>query len=69
MARGKHIIISYRTQLNLVTPEPSSPTTASLGYPNMPERHDSNLKSNLMKMVKTFQEDINNSLKEIQENR
>jgi hypothetical protein len=31
--------------------ELSSTTTASLGYPNTPEKQDSDLKSNLMKMI------------------
>ena len=48
--------------------EPSSPTTASPGYPNIPEKQDSDLKSHLMKMIEDLKEDINNSLKEIQEN-
>ena len=37
------------------------PTTASPGYPN-------DLKSNLLKMIETFKEEMNKSLKEIQEN-
>ena len=36
----------------------------SPGSPNTPEKQDSDLKSHLMMMI----EDINNSLKEIQEN-
>ena len=48
--------------------EPSSPTSASHGYPNIPEKQDSDLKSHLMKMIEDFKKDINNFLKEIQEN-
>jgi hypothetical protein len=40
----------------------------SLGYPNIPEKQDSDLKSYLMMMVEDFKKAINNSLKEIQEN-
>ena len=42
--------------------------TASTGYPNTPEEQDYDLKSHLMKMIEAFKEDINNSLKEMQEN-
>ena len=52
----------------MVPSEPSSPTTASPGNPNTPEKQDSDLKSDLMKVIEAFKEDINNSLKEIQEN-
>ena len=41
---------------------------ASPGYPNTPEKQDSDLKSHLMMMIQDFKKDINNSLKEIQEN-
>jgi ribosomal protein L7Ae-like RNA K-turn-binding protein len=44
------------------------PTTANSGYPNTPEKQDSNLKSYLMLVVEDFKKGINNSLKEIQEN-
>jgi hypothetical protein len=52
----------------LTSSEPSSPNTANPGYPNTPEKQDSDLKSHLMMMMKDFKKDINNSLKEIQEN-
>ena len=44
------------------------PTTASPGYPNTPEKQDSDLKSYLMMVVKDLKKGINNSLNEIQEN-
>jgi hypothetical protein len=46
------------------------PTTASPGYPKTHKKQDSDLKSylNLMMLVEDFKKDINNSLKEIQEN-
>ena len=68
MTRGKGKNISNRNQGYLASSEPSSPTTASPGYPNTPEKQDSDLKSHLMMMIEDFKKDINNSLKEIQEN-
>ena len=68
MAKGKHKNISNRNQGYLASSGPSSPTTANPGYPNTPEKQDSELKSHIMMMIKEFKKDINNSLKEIQEN-
>jgi hypothetical protein len=48
----------------LASSEPKCPTIASPGYTIILEKQDSDLKSCLMIMI----EDINNSLKEIQEN-
>jgi esterase/lipase len=48
--------------------EPSSSITESLEYTNTHENQESVLKSYLMKIIESFKEDINNSLKEIQEN-
>jgi hypothetical protein len=39
------------------------PTTVSFGYPNTPEKQDSDLKSYLMMVVDDFKKGINNSLK------
>jgi hypothetical protein len=44
MARGKGKNISNRNQGYLASSEPSSPTTVSTGYPNTPEKQDSDLK-------------------------
>ena len=68
MARGKHKTINNRSQYTLASSEPSSSTTASPRYPNTSENHDADLKFYLMKIIESFKEDINNSLKEIQEN-
>ena len=68
MERGKCKDISNRNQFDLATSEPSSPTTASPGYPNTPINQDSDLNFHFMKMTEDFKKDINNSLKEIQEN-
>lgn len=45
----------------------SSPTTASPEHTNTPESEKADLKCYLMKIIEFFKEDINNSLKEIQE--
>ena len=66
MAKGKNL--SNRNQVYLASSEPSSPTTVSPGYPNTPEKQDSDLKSHLIMMIKDFKKERNNSHKEIQEN-
>ena len=48
--------------------EPSSPTTANPVYPNTSEKQELDLKSHLMILIEDFKKDINNFLKEIQEN-
>ena len=68
MARDKHKKIGNRNQDYLASTEPNSPTIASPGYTITPEKQDSDLKSLLMRMTGDFMKDINNSLKEIQEN-
>jgi hypothetical protein len=52
----------------LASSELSSPTTVSPEYPSTLEKQDSDLKSHCMMMIEDFKKDINNSLKEIQEN-
>ena len=52
----------------MASSEPSSPTTASPGYLNTLEKKDLDLTSHLMMMIEDFKNDINKSLKEIQEN-
>ena len=78
MARGKGKNISNGNQGYLASSEPSSLNMVSPGYSNTPEKHDSDLKSPLVMMMKMIRmmmmmiEDIkkvvNNSLKEVQEN-
>jgi hypothetical protein len=68
MARGKHKNISNRNQDYLVSSETSSPTTGSPGYLNTPEMQDLDLQSSLRMMIDNFKNDINNAIKEIQEN-
>jgi hypothetical protein len=61
--------ISNRNQGYLASSKPNSPTIASPGYTITPEKQDSDVKSLLMMMIEDFKKDINNSLKEIQENK
>jgi chromosome segregation ATPase len=68
MVGGKCMNISNRNQGYLALSEPNSPTIASPGYTITLEKQDSDLKSLLMMMIEDFKKDINNSLKEIQEN-
>jgi hypothetical protein len=42
---GKYKNISNRSQCILASSEPSSPTTASPGHPNTPEKQDADLQS------------------------
>ena len=67
MAKGKQKNPTNRNQGHMATSEPSSPTTASPGYPNILEKQELNLKSYLMMLIEDFKKDLNNSLKEIQE--
>jgi hypothetical protein len=69
MAKGKIKNLTNRNQDHWASSETSTPTTASPGYPNTPEKQDSDLKSYLMMLVEDFKKDINNSLKEMQESR
>ena len=67
MVGGKHKNINNRNQGYLASSEPNSPIIASSGYNITTEKQNSDLKSLLMIMIEDFK-DINNSLKEIQEN-
>jgi hypothetical protein len=68
MAKGKHKNLPNRNQDHSPSSEPSTPTSASPGYPNTPKMQDSDLKSYLLIMVEDIKKDFNNPLKEIQEN-
>jgi hypothetical protein len=68
MVGGKHKNRSNRNQGYLASSEPKSPIIVSPGYPNTLEKQDSDLKSLLIMMIEDIKKDINNSLKEIQEN-
>jgi hypothetical protein len=68
MAKGKHKNLTNRNQDHSPSSEPSTPTSASPGHPDTPEKLDPDLKAYLMMMVEDIKKDFNNSLKEIQEN-
>jgi chromosome segregation ATPase len=68
MAKGKCKNLNNRNQDHWVSSEPRTPNTVSPGYPNTPEKQDSDIKLYLMMLVDDFKKGINNSLKEIQEN-
>ena len=67
MVKGKHNNPTNRNHGHMATSEPSSPTTASPGYPNTPKKQELDLKSYLSKLIEGFKKNLNNSLKEIQE--
>lgn len=48
-------------------PEPSYPATQNHGYPNETEAQEDNFKSKLIDMTEAFKEEMDKSLKEIQE--
>ena len=68
MAGRKHKNISNRNKGYWASSELNSPTIASPGYTITLEKQDSDLKSLFMMVIEYFKKDINNSLKEIQEN-
>ena len=68
MVKGKHKNLNNRNQDNWASSKPGTPITMSPGYPNKPEKKDTDLKSYLMVVVEDFKKGINYSLKEIQEN-
>ena len=69
MVGGKHNNRSTRSQGYLASSEPNTPSIARPGYNTTPEKQDIDLKSLLlMMMMEEFEKDINNSLKEVQEN-
>jgi hypothetical protein len=68
MVKVKYKNLTNRNQGYMASSEPSCPTTASPEYPNTLEKQDLDLKSHPMMLIDEFKKDINNSLKEIQEN-
>jgi hypothetical protein len=68
MAKDKSKNLTNRNQDHLKTSERRTPTPASHGHPNTPEKLDRDIKAYLMMMVEDIKKDFDNSLKEIQEN-
>jgi hypothetical protein len=64
----KHKNRSNRNKEYLASSKPNSPTIASPRYTITLEKQDMDLKSLLMMMMEDYKKEINNSLKEIQEN-
>jgi hypothetical protein len=62
-AKGKCMNLTNRNKDDRAASEPITPTTASPGYSNTPNKQDSDLKSYLMMVVEDFKQDINNSCK------
>jgi hypothetical protein len=63
MAKDKCKNLTNRKQEHWASSEPSTPTTASPGYPNTPKKQDMSLKSYLTMVVEDFKKGINKSLK------
>ena len=68
MVKGKCKNLTNKNQDHSPSSELSTPTAPSPGHPNTPEKLDPDLKAYLMIMVEDIKKDLNNSLKEIQEN-
>jgi hypothetical protein len=51
MLEGKCKNLTNRNQDHSPSSDPSNPTSVSPGYPNTPEKKDSDLKSYLMRLV------------------
>jgi hypothetical protein len=68
MLKGKCKTLTNKDQDHSPSSERSTPTSASTGHPNTPEKPDPDLKAYLMMVVEDIKKDFNNSLKEIQEN-
>jgi hypothetical protein len=63
MAKGKCKTLTNRNQDHSASSEPSTPTVASPGYSNTPERQDSDLKSYLMILVEILRRTLITHLK------
>jgi len=69
MAKSPQKNTVNKNQGNKKTSNHNYPTTASHRCPNTTEAQEDDLKYNLIKMIETFKEEINKSIKEIQENK
>jgi hypothetical protein len=63
MVKDKCKNLTKRNQDHSPSSEPSTPTSASPGHPNIPKKLDPDLKAYLMMMVEDIKKDFNNSLK------
>ena len=67
MAKGELRNVANRNQGIMAASEPNSPTIASPGWPNTPEKQELDLKALVRMLLEEHMKDINKSLKEIQE--
>ena len=63
MAKDKCRNATNRNLGNMAASEPNSPTSASPGYTNTPEKQDLDLKSLFMMLLEEHKKDINETLK------
>jgi hypothetical protein len=63
MAKGKCKNLTNSNQEHWASSEPSTPTTVSPGYPNKPEKQDTDLKSYLMMVVEDLRRALITHLK------
>jgi hypothetical protein len=68
MTKGKWKTLNNRNQDHSASSEPSTPTTASSGCPNTPEKQDSDLKSYLMMLVEDLRRALTTHLKKYRRN-
>lgn len=68
MPRGQRKNTIINSQVDTAQPELSYHTTANPGYCNTAEALENDHKTNFMKMIEALKVEMNNSLKEIQEN-
>jgi hypothetical protein len=61
--KGKCKTLTNRNQDHSPSSKPSTPTSASTGHPNTPEKLDPDLKTYLMMMVEDIKKGFNNSKK------
>jgi hypothetical protein len=63
MVKGKRKNLTNKSQDHSPSSELSTPTSASPGYPNTPEKLNLDLKAYLMMMIEDIKKDFNNLLK------
>ena len=68
MPKGSIKNTIHKTQVSMAPPEHNYSSTANARYPKETEAQEEDLKSNLIKMIKEFKEEMNKTLKEIQKN-
>jgi hypothetical protein len=68
MDKRQHENTINMSQGNMTHTEHSYPSIASMGYPNITKRKESDLTFNFMKMIEAFKEEMKKIPKEIQEN-